>query len=71
MSLFIYDRLREKVFETHDINTGWDGTYKGKILNTAIFLYCLDYTNTLSDTLTEKKGNNFFSQVISPFVSSS
>jgi len=37
IKLFIYNRWGEKVFETYNINNGWDGTYKKKTLNTAIF----------------------------------
>jgi gliding motility-associated-like protein len=35
----VYDRWGEKVFETTDKNNGWDGTYKGKQLNGAVFVY--------------------------------
>lgn len=35
----IYDRWGEKIFETTDKNTGWDGTYKGNRLSTAVFVY--------------------------------
>jgi gliding motility-associated-like protein len=35
----IYDRWGEKVFETTDKNNGWDGNYKGKELNGAVFVY--------------------------------
>ncbi|MBI4649385.1 MAG: gliding motility-associated C-terminal domain-containing protein, partial [Bacteroidia bacterium] len=35
----VYDRWGEKVFETTDIDTGWDGTYRGKPMNPAVFVY--------------------------------
>lgn len=35
----IYNRWGELVFETTDINTGWDGTYKGKLQNVDVFIY--------------------------------
>ncbi len=35
----VYDRWGEKVFETMDKNNGWDGTYKGKELSGAVFVY--------------------------------
>ena len=35
----VYDRWGEKVFETTDKNNGWDGTYKGKELSGAVFVY--------------------------------
>jgi gliding motility-associated-like protein len=38
----IFDRWGELVFETTDINEGWDGTYKGKVVDPAVFVYYLD-----------------------------
>lgn len=35
----IYDRWGEKVFEADNLSVLWDGTYKGKIMNTAVFVY--------------------------------
>ena len=37
----IYDRWGERVFETSDPKQGWDGTYKGKNLDPAVFVYYL------------------------------
>jgi len=39
IKLFIYNRWGEKVFESMDISKGWDGSYKGKLLNTAVFAW--------------------------------
>lgn len=36
--LLIFDRWGEKLFETNDINTGWDGTYKGAKLPEGIYV---------------------------------
>ncbi|HPQ07616.1 MAG TPA: gliding motility-associated C-terminal domain-containing protein [Bacteroidia bacterium] len=54
--LVIYDRWGEKVFETTDKNACWDGTYKGKELNGATFVYYIKGTK-YDNTLIEKKGN--------------
>ncbi len=35
----IFNRWGELVFETDDVSNGWDGTYKGKELNGAVFVY--------------------------------
>lgn len=35
----IYDRWGEKVFETSELSVCWDGTYKGKPMNTGVFAY--------------------------------
>lgn len=41
MHLKIYDRWGELVFETTQQNIGWDGTYKGKPVDPAVFVYHL------------------------------
>jgi gliding motility-associated-like protein len=40
----VYDRWGEKVFETKDINKGWDGTFKGKIVDPDVYVYYLEAT---------------------------
>ena len=40
----IYNRWGELVFETKDQSVGWDGTYKGKELNSAVFVYYVQVT---------------------------
>ncbi|HYG50418.1 MAG TPA: gliding motility-associated C-terminal domain-containing protein, partial [Flavobacteriales bacterium] len=52
----IFDRWGEKVFETHDQKMCWDGTYKGKVMNTAVFVYYLEATFNSGETIT-RKGN--------------
>ncbi|TAL59240.1 MAG: T9SS type B sorting domain-containing protein, partial [Bacteroidetes bacterium] len=52
----IYDRWGEKVFETSDQKICWDGMYKGKILNTAVFVYYMAATLTSGEKIS-KKGN--------------
>jgi len=42
-TLMIYNRYGEKVFESNDLSTGWNGTYKGKPENTGVFAYYLEY----------------------------
>jgi gliding motility-associated-like protein len=38
----VYNRWGEKVFESFDINQGWDGTYKGKLVDPDVFDYYLN-----------------------------
>lgn len=38
----VFNRWGEKVFESHDINQGWDGTFKGKLVDPDVFDYYLD-----------------------------
>jgi gliding motility-associated-like protein len=40
----IYDRWGEKVFETTSLETGWDGTFKGRPLDPDVYVYYLDIT---------------------------
>lgn len=42
MKFSIFNRWGEKVFETTDQSRGWDGTYKGKPANPAVFVYQLE-----------------------------
>ena len=49
----VYDRWGEKVFETTQQTTGWDGTYKGKDLNPGVFTYV--YTINFDDGSTISK----------------
>ena len=41
MQLKVFDRWGELVFETTDQDVGWDGTYKGKPVDPAVFVYWL------------------------------
>jgi gliding motility-associated-like protein len=40
----IFDRWGSMVYYTTDINQGWDGTYKGKLLSPDVFVYYLKVT---------------------------
>jgi gliding motility-associated-like protein len=54
--LKIYDRWGEKVFETDNVNDCWDGMYKGRALNTAVFVYYLEAKLSNGETI-KQKGN--------------
>ena len=56
MYFAVYDRWGQKVFETRDQNTGWDGTFKGKKLDPAVFGWYLDGTCEVGEKFF-KKGN--------------
>lgn len=55
-NLQIFDRWGEKVFETSSITDGWDGTYKGKKMNTGVFVYKVDGIDLLGEPF-KMKGN--------------
>lgn len=40
--MMIFDRWGNKIFESQDINIGWDGTFKGEIMDPAIFAYVFE-----------------------------
>lgn len=56
MHLMVYDRWGGLMFESHDQESGWDGTLKGQALNSATFVYALKATLETGATV-EKKGN--------------
>ena len=52
----IYDRWGNKVFESNNINDGWDGKYNGQPENTGTYVYYIKGTYD-DGTDFEKKGN--------------
>ena len=52
----IYNRWGEMVFQTTDLNVGWDGTYKGKDCTTGVYDYYLE-VDCLGYKKFFKKGN--------------
>lgn len=44
LSFRVYNRWGEKVFETDDMNRGWDGTFKGKPQEMEAYAWVLDAT---------------------------
>jgi gliding motility-associated-like protein len=55
MELMIFDRWGNKVFESTDPKTGWDGTYKGSPMNADSYVYTLKIIDFDNNT-TFKKG---------------
>jgi gliding motility-associated-like protein len=52
----IFDRWGEKVYESSDPNFCWDGTYQGKPLNSAVFVFYIN-AQALKIGAVSKKGN--------------
>jgi gliding motility-associated-like protein len=44
LTFSIYNRWGEKVFESHDINKGWDGTQNGKKCEAGVYVYRAEIT---------------------------
>ena len=41
--MIIFNKLGEQIFETNDINLGWDGYFKGKIIQGS-YVYKIELT---------------------------
>jgi len=54
MKFCIYNRWGEKVFESKDLNVGWDGTYKNDACNTGVYVWYLSATLKDGNLLTKK-----------------
>ena len=55
-SFTIYNRWGIKVFETSDINAGWDGTYNGVVQPQGVFVYTVDAYTAKGKNI-HKQGN--------------
>ncbi len=51
--LQIFNRWGQKVFETKNIDQGWDGSVNGKPVNTGVYIYRINYKTT--ETFTKNK----------------
>ncbi|MDM8160179.1 gliding motility-associated C-terminal domain-containing protein [Labilibaculum sp. K2S] len=56
VTLIIYNRLGQKLFETTNINSGWDGFFKGQMQDIDVYVYVLEVT-FLDGKKVMKKGN--------------
>jgi len=56
-SFVIFDRWGELIFETHSIERGWDGTYKGKLVPNGIYVWNLSFIDINGKKHLNKIGN--------------
>lgn len=56
MTFTLFNRWGEKVYQTNNMSVCWDGTWNGKPLNSAVFVYTLD-GYLINGELIEQKGN--------------
>jgi len=54
MKLSVYDRWGELLFYTEDPEIGWNGNYKGKKMNSAVYVYTAQFTLTDNTTFFHK-----------------
>jgi gliding motility-associated-like protein len=52
----IYNRWGQKVFESNDVNIGWDGTYKGNPQPMDVYAYTVE-AEYFDGTKVAKKGD--------------
>ena len=56
MNFTIFNRYGQKVFETTDVDEGWDGTHNGKEVNPGVFVYYVNVT-FIDGSTGQLKGN--------------
>jgi gliding motility-associated-like protein len=47
--LTIYNRWGETIWESHDIEVGWDGTYNGNIVPTGVYTWIVHVKDQIND----------------------
>ena len=47
--LFIFNRWGEIVWESHDVDVGWDGTYNGKPVQQGVYQWKVQVKNPFND----------------------
>jgi gliding motility-associated-like protein len=55
MSMQIYNRWGEMLFESNDLAIGWDGTFNGSRVQNGVYMYVVNYTG-YDDTSYQLKG---------------
>lgn len=53
VEFIVYNRWGEKVFETTDVNIGWDGNFRGKKAQPGVYVYYLKAGLNTSETITQ------------------
>jgi hypothetical protein len=57
ISFRVYSRTGELVFETTDVNSGWDGMHNGEKVNAGVFVYYVEAPCALNGSIITKSGN--------------
>jgi gliding motility-associated-like protein len=48
-TLLLFNRWGEIIWESHDVEVGWDGTYGGKLMPDGVYTWKIDFKTTESD----------------------
>ena len=57
VSFRIFDRWGAQMYESNDANEGWDGTYRGKLLDVGVYLYYIEFVCPIDGSIQIKRGN--------------
>lgn len=52
--MYIYNRWGQQIFDTNDINEGWDGTLNGTPANTGVYVWVVYYEGEEGEEITNK-----------------
>lgn len=58
-TMYIYNRWGEIIFESHNVEVGWDGTYKGDLLKEGVYQWTMDVKDPDSDNKFNFQGHVF------------
>ena len=47
----VFDRSGNLIFETNDPKKGWDGSYKGNLVQNGTYVYILKYINGVGNLI--------------------
>jgi gliding motility-associated-like protein len=54
--MYIFNRWGEIIFETNDIDIGWNGTYDGNIVQLGVYTYLIAFRDITSPFQKSRKG---------------
>lgn len=55
--LTVYNRWGEQVFVSHDVNSGWDGTFRGMKMDLGVYVYVATYYSQKTNARKQLNGN--------------
>ena len=56
-TMLIFNRWGEIIFETHNVEIGWDGTYAGKLMQDGVYTWKIEFKTTKNDERVSVNGH--------------
>ena len=56
-TLFVFNRWGEPVFESHNTDIGWNGTYQGKLAEDGVYIWQIEFKDNLTDKRRTYRGH--------------